>query len=195
MKSSPTFSTSSHYHPTHSHAHSHPHSHVHGHNYVNPNSPYYVNRNSGYGESQQYFYYPANHPSFHHQQQHHHQQQQQQQRINSAANSNNIFYDPNSGQYFQYQTRPQNAQYIYNQNLNGIYANLYAYRKAQQATAQAMNETNSFETQYDTANSKETVSGNVIITEVSDDEDIDYSSKYDGKKDYVDAISLNEEEI
>ena len=156
-------------------------------------------------------------PQQQHQQQHHqhHQQQQQQnpyfyypnthpfhQRPTSNTSNPNIFYDPNSGQYFQYQQRAANvnpAQYFYNQNLNGIYANLYAYRKSQQANAQTLNENNSFDSSYESsakAGSSESEPTNVIITEVSDDEeDIDLGAKYNSKKDYVDAISLNEEEI
>lgn len=145
-----------------------------------------MNRNGSYSaDGQQYFYYPSAH---------HFHQPQPQRTVNNVANPN-IYYDPNSGQYFQYQARAPTvtqAQYFYNQNLNGIYANIYAYRKAQ-ATAH-MNE-HQFDQTYD--QSKQSDAANVIITEVNtDDEDSDeISSKYNSKKDYVDAISLNDEEI
>jgi len=192
--SSPTFSTAGPY-------HGHP-----GHSYQGQNAPYYMNRNST----------PYTDPQQQQQQQHHHHQQQQQQQqyfyypnthpfhqrsMNSTPNGS-IFYDPNSGQYFQYRpaANMNQQQYFYNNpNLNGIYANLYAYRKSQ-ASAQTLNENNtSFDTSYESnvkASSSESEPANVIITEVSDDdEDIDLSAKFNTKKDYVDAISLNDEEI
>lgn len=87
------------------------------------------------------------------------------------------------------------AQYLYNQSLNGIYANIYAYRKSQVHSQQNMNENNNTNSSFDESN-KESEQTNVIITEVaSDDEDLELNSKFNNKKDYIDAISLNDEEI
>lgn len=144
-----------------------------------------MNRNGSYSvEGNQYFYYPTASQTF------------QRTTLNNV-NPNGIFYDPNSGQYFQYQ-RPANlsqAQYFYNQNLNGIYANIYAYRKAQAQSQQNMNDTSNTNSSFEDSN-RGSEQSNVIITEVaSDDEELDLNSKFNSKKDYVDAISLNEEEI
>lgn len=98
-----------------------------------------------------------------------------------------ILIHPNIAQYLHFQRMQHlnRAQYIHNQNINNLIANLYAYKRSQ---------ANSF-----AKNKEESDKNNqVIITEVStDDEDDEYEiagKKCIDKKDYIDAISIDDNE-
>lgn len=118
----------------------------------------------------------------------------------NQAPTANLYYDTVTGQYFYRKASP--GQYFYtasvpNAYVNANHPNMYFTRGAPNASASHFNQfrhaqqnanPNTEETQ------KEEEPGGVIITEVSDDEDYEFSNKSDKKKDYVDAISLNGEE-
>lgn len=107
---------------------------------------------------------------------------------NTPVYSDYMNYNPNVAQYLHYQRMQHlsRAQFIHNQGINNLIANIHAYRRSR-AHANGRS--------FDNAN-KETDANKVIITEVTDDEEefeIDGKKCID-KKDYVDAISIDGEE-
>jgi hypothetical protein len=107
----------------------------------------------------------------------------------AAASQPQIFINPNIAQYLHFQRMQHlnRAQYIHNQNINNLIANLYAYKRSQ---------ANSFAKNKEESDKNE--NRQVIITEVStDDEDDEYEiagKKCIDKKDYIDAISIDDNE-
>lgn len=105
-----------------------------------------------------------------------------------------VYYPPNNvAQYLHFQRMQHlnRAQFLHNQNVNNLIANLYAYRRSQAYAA-----ANSEREREQKNGNKESDPNNVIITEVTDDED-EYEingKKCIDKKDYVDAISIDGDE-
>ena len=109
-----------------------------------------------------------------------------------------LYFDQLTGQYFYQKNAPHSSQtQFYYDHINGFYSNqspnnIYAFYDDR---SQDVNDQDNSEEDAD--NGSKTSSSNVIITEVSDDEEDEIEVNIRNrakKKDYVDAISLNEED-
>ncbi len=95
-------------------------------------------------------------------------------------------------QYLQHQRMQHlnRAQYLHSQSINNLIANLYAQRRAQMSARNSRD--------FGSRSKEAHGSNQAIITEVvTDDEEEDYAvenKKSVNKKDYVDAISIDEEQ-
>jgi hypothetical protein len=114
---------------------------------------------------------------------------------NYQATANNgaqglVYFDPITGQYF-YQKKP----YYFNGQMPANAQAAFYQNAFQQFNANMNNQKNNSAGNSETNDQSEKVSSGVIITEVTDEED-EFEinrKKYNNQKDYVDAISLNDE--
>jgi hypothetical protein len=109
-----------------------------------------------------------------------------------------LYFDQLTGQYF-YQKNPQNSSQtqFYYDHINSFYSNqspnnVYAFYDDR-----SQHDNDHDNSEEETDNGSKTCSSNVIITEVTDEEEDELEANVRNrakKKDYVDAISLNEED-
>lgn len=168
-----------------------------------PNYPHqkqYYTNNSHFNDNTNIFYYYHQHTHPH---QHQHAAQQPPPQTQSTPETN-LYFDPLTGQYFYSKSQSQNQQFYYSQPAHHSFQNptFYAYREQQQQQQgnKKFHESNPNPNSNGVdESSKDPSKQNVIITEVDDDDD-DYDenefklNSKETKKDYVDAISLNDED-
>ena len=156
--------------------------------YVPPNKQFYFDNNKMYVEGFNYDFYqhpaapqPAPPPPPPH----------------LPTHAGTLYFDQLTGQYFyQKSTHSLNQSKLYFDQMSGLYSNSNIYAFNDQIFDDA--NMDSLNDNFDN-NSQESEEGfkttSAIITEVTDDEDeVEINiKKRDKKKDYVDAISLNED--
>ena len=164
-----------------------------------PHQKQYYTNNSHFNDNANIFYYYHQHSHPH---QHQHAAQHPPPQTQSTPETN-LYFDPLTGQYFYSKSQSQNQQFYYSQPSHHSFQNptFYAYREQQQQQGNKKfheSNPNTNSNGVDESN-KDPSKQNVIITEVDDDDD-DYDANEfklnskETKKDYVDAISLNDED-